>query len=86
MTHGPHPSISEHGLANGCERCAEIAINPFAGMDTANLATLVERTRRWMRDEEFPRSIAEAVAMGAVEDAIRRADILAALPVPGDTP
>ena len=59
-SHGPHPSILEHGLADGCERCAEIACDPFAGLDDTNLILLVNRTRGSMA---FPRTDTEAIAM-----------------------
>ena len=73
-SHGPHPLILVHGLADGCERCLQIAADPFAGLDPDNLETLVRRTKRWMRDEcdSFPRSDAERIAMGVMETALRR--------------
>ena len=67
MSHGPHPSILEHGLADGCERCSEIAADPFVGLDDETLRLLVWRTAEWMTDTEFPRSAAERTAMHVVE-------------------
>ena len=74
--HTPHPSISTHGLADGCERCAEMALDPWLTLDDGNLARLVERTIAWMHDEEYPRSNAETVAMGFVEQTLVRVRIL----------
>jgi len=72
MSHIQHPRIVEHGLVDGCPRCAEIAADPFVGLDPDNLRELVRRTRAWMRDEEFPRSETEAVAMRAMEQTLVR--------------
>ena len=82
-SHGPHPLILVHGLADGCERCLQIAADPFAGLDPDNLETLVERTRSWLGNDEegWPRSDAECVAMREIEKAITRAYQLAAMGV-----
>ena len=74
MTHGPHEPILEAGLADGCERCDEIANDPFIGLDDDNLRALILRTYRWMRDSEFPRSHNENRAMRIVETSVRRAE------------
>lgn len=66
-THNLHPDTHEYGLADGCERCAEIAADPFVGFDDNNLAALVERTRQWINDREFPRSENEKIAMRLME-------------------
>ena len=71
--HTQHPDTHDNGLADDCERCAEHAADPFHGLDDANLSALVVRTQAWMRDEEFPRSNNETVAMRVVETAILRA-------------
>jgi hypothetical protein len=65
--HGPHPKIREAGLADGCERCGEMAADPLVHLDSDNLRELVRRTRAWMRDQEFPRSENELIAMREVE-------------------
>ena len=74
MSHGPHPSILEHGLADGCERCSEIAADPFIGLDDDNLRALILRTELWMGDDpdSLPRSDNEHRAMRAVESTIVR--------------
>ena len=65
--HVEHLRIVNHGLVDGCGRCAEIAADPFTCLDDVNLLALVDRTRRWMADEEFPRSETEKVAMRLME-------------------
>ena len=72
MSHGPHPLILDHGLADECDRCTEIAADPFLGLDDDNLAALIERTLAWMRDEEFPRSQTETDAMRVMEKTLVR--------------
>jgi len=72
MSHGPHPTINDTGLADNCPRCEEIAADPFVGLDDNNLLLLVERTRDWMRDKQFPRSDNEATAMRQMERTIVR--------------
>jgi len=74
MSHIQHPRIVEHGLVDGCPRCAEIAADPFVGLDPDNLRELVRRTRTraWMRDTAFPRSETEAVAMRVMEQTLVR--------------
>lgn len=71
-THIMHPRIVDHGLVDGCDRCAELAADPFAGLDDGNLLALRRRTERWMDDCEFPRSETEAVAMLCMEQALVR--------------
>ena len=72
MTHDRHPLIEAAGLADGCDRCEEIAADPFSGLDDDNLRLLVERTRAWMKDQEFPRSVNETTAMRITERTIVR--------------
>lgn len=72
MSHSPHPTISDNGLADDCERCAEIAQDPFTGLDDDNLTALIERTLAWMKDQEFPRSATENQAMRIVERTLVR--------------
>ena len=72
-THTQHVPIREGGLADDCPRCAEHAEHPFDSLDRDNLFALAERTKAWMRDDEFPRSEVECVAMRKVEAAIRQA-------------
>jgi len=72
-THVQHPRIPEAGLSDNCPRCLEMAAAPFQTLDDDNLRQLVERTKRWMRDEEFPRSQAETQAMRIVEGVLANA-------------
>jgi hypothetical protein len=74
--HTYHPSIREHGLQDDCPRCAEHAEHPAATLDDENLRALIVRTQAWMRDEEFPRSETETVAMRKVEQTIRFAQAM----------
>lgn len=71
-SHTLHPDSHEHGLADGCPRCAEIATDPFSTMDDHLLALLHSRTVAWMRDEEFPRSDTERDAMRVMEETLSR--------------
>jgi hypothetical protein len=66
-THVAHPHIINHGLADGCERCAEIAADPIANLDDKNLIDLINRTIMWRGDKEFPRSDNELRAMREME-------------------
>lgn len=77
MTHSRHPSIQDAGLADGCERCGELAADPF-DLDDESLSVLVARTRQWMRDEagSFPRSENEGIAMRSIERLIVRVNRL----------
>lgn len=38
MTHTKHPSSLEHGLADGCPRCRELAENPTRWLDRDHLS------------------------------------------------
>ena len=42
-SHGPHAPILAAGLADGCERCEEIARHPVACLDNENLVALWAR-------------------------------------------
>ena len=77
-THIQHPRIVDHGLVDGCDRCAEIAADPFIYLDDDNLRALVHRTRLWMRDQDgsFPRSNTERDAMRLMETTLRRVEML----------
>ena len=77
-THIQHPRIIDHGLVDGCARCAEIAADPFIYLDDGNLRSLVDRTRLWMRDQDgsFPRSNTERDAMRLMETTLRRVESL----------
>lgn len=70
-SHINHPDTHTHGLADDCPRCAEHAKHPFMSLDDNNLRALILRTRAWMRDEKFPRSITENKAMRNVETVLR---------------
>jgi hypothetical protein len=65
--HTQHPDSHEHGLADGCPRCAEHAVDPVASLDDQNFDLLVGRTVLWMQDQEFPRSDTEKAAMRVIE-------------------
>jgi len=39
-SHDPHDEIADAGLADGCERCDEIAENPVAYLDGENFRAL----------------------------------------------
>lgn len=70
--HTQHPSISEHGLADGCPRCKEHGEHPFEGLDDTNIERLIDR----IADEADSRSISEDNAMRVVGKAILRANAL----------
>lgn len=70
--HAPHPDTHEHGLQDGCPRCAEHAERPWATLDGGNLAALVRRTV----DREPARSATEARAIGNVRDVLQAAGAL----------
>ena len=72
MTHGPHSGILEHGLADHCERCDEIAANPFVGLDNNNLRELAVRAFAG----EPARSGNEQTAMSAVRSAALAVKVL----------
>lgn len=69
-THTRHPSIIDYGLADGCDRCAEIARQPLRHLDDDNLRSLLARTSAWMRDTAYPRSECETIAMRELEQVI----------------
>lgn len=71
-THSLHPLIPAAGLADNCPRCDEIAGQPFDALDDDNLRDLIDRTRRWMADDEdcLARSRNEQTAMRVVEKAL----------------
>ena len=71
-SHGPHPRISDAGLADECERCHQIAADPFTNLDDDNLVAIIERTLAWMKDDEYPRTKAETIAMRGVETTLVR--------------
>lgn len=78
-THAAHPLVIQHGLADGCDRCAEIAADPIANLDSANLKDLLVRTRMFQKDGISPRSGNEWVAIRQMEIALNRARIIAEL-------
>ena len=84
-SHTKHPDSHDHGLADGCPRCAEHAADPFSSLDDKNLLSLVERTSLWMRDEgdSFPRSDTERDAMRKVEFVLARVRTLQRIGVVG---
>ena len=68
--HTVHPPSHTHGLADGCERCAEHACHPFETLDDDNLRALVARAKDW--ENNRPRSENEATAMRKVETALEQ--------------
>ena len=75
-SHTYHPSIHEHGLADGCPRCAEHAETPWLSLDNENLEALVRRTQKWRRDPfaARPRTENEHKAMRKIEQHLRILD------------
>lgn len=65
--HSPHAAISEHGLADGCERCLELALAPADRLDDGALLDLVRR----FENGEQPRTETEARAFSAIETTLR---------------
>lgn len=77
--HSLHADTHEHGLADDCDRCTELAKDPFRNLDETNLRNLYARTTRWMNDDPhdaLPRSENELTAMRVMEQAILRARLL----------
>lgn len=75
-SHGPHPPTHEHGLADGCERCAEHAERPLDALDDVNLGHLIDR----VLDGSDDRSDVERTARIGVEQALRAGQKLARFP------
>lgn len=71
-THNHPASIFQHGLADGCDRCDELADRPFDGMDDVNIGSLIDR----IKDENFSRSMNEDNAMREVGRAMARASVM----------
>lgn len=74
MSHVVHLDISEGGLADGCQRCEEIAQHPLEHLDDPNLSELWLRMVRfqYVGDEgSRPRTMNEAVAMERLEFAAK---------------
>lgn len=71
--HTEHDSIHTHGLADNCPRCEEMAENPVFTLDSANLESLVRRTKRWRNESDpnwdncRPRSQNELRAMQKID-------------------
>jgi len=74
-THTLHPSTLEHGLADGCPRCAEHAEHPLYALDLENQRNLLERINM----EWAPRSENEARAMESLTRAMRESGRLSLL-------
>lgn len=66
-SHAPHAMISTDGLADGCDRCLELAVDPADLLDDAALLDLVER----FEAGEPARSEAEARAFHGIEAVMR---------------
>ena len=52
-SHTFHPPVLEHGLADGCDRCTELAANPLH-LDPPNFALAWERMLRTQYMHLFP--------------------------------
>lgn len=65
-------ALREHGLQDGCERCAEQAQRPFETLDHENILALIARVKERLE----PRSEHEATAMRKVRDALDDARFL----------
>lgn len=74
MSHSPHGPVLEIGLSEDCERCGEIADNPFANADELLLSDLMGRA---VDRSRVCRSDAEALAVKRVLDALEHAGRLA---------
>ena len=59
MTHVAHPDVHTHGLADNCDRCAQIAERPTANADSVVLANI----RLRLTGDALPRTEAEARAV-----------------------
>jgi hypothetical protein len=70
--HIAHPDTHEHGLADGCPRCAEHAAHPFLELDARNLQQLAERCDQRLE----PRGELEAIAMAQMQNALTQARYL----------
>lgn len=75
LTHTIHPDSHTHGLADGCPRCDEHALNPLRTLDEANLRGLLHR----VVTQEDARSENEAEAMHNIRQVLDQAGILAQL-------
>lgn len=66
--HALHRSIHEHGLADDCPRCTELAQRPTRTLDPEMLGALLIRTEGWVRGHADcePRSVNERTAMTEV--------------------
>lgn len=81
MSHTLHEDIHEHGLADDCPRCVEMAEAPYYNLDKTSMRDLVRRTLgnryggedSWAGERIEPRSHTEAVAMATVMTALERA-------------
>ena len=71
-THNHPASIKEHGLADSCLRCRELADRPFSYMDDGNLERLIDL----IADGAEPRSVNEDNAMRSVGRVMLQANTL----------
>lgn len=74
-SHGPHPDLHLHGLADGCDRCEEIAAAPWKYLDQADLAVIVKKVTNQETRLDF-RTNAEGRAYANVMTALEHAGVL----------
>lgn len=79
-SHIYHPEdIHDAGLQDGCERCNQLAHDPFVQLDDRMLGALIDRV---LDDNGNARSRAEAAAMGIITNhimAARRMDSISSV-------
>lgn len=74
-THNGHSDIGEYGLAEGCERCVEIAGDPFRHGDETLLRRLMRDATAVPRD--FSGTEPQLIATKHVLDTLERAGRIA---------
>lgn len=73
--HRQHADVHEHGLADDCEGCAEIAESPLGRADTAMVRQFVGLATE--RPRPIPEGTAQAIAVATVLNTLERAGRLA---------
>lgn len=64
-THSYHDSTLEVGLVDGCHRCTEHAVHPFASLDDTHIRQIADR----VLNGDLPRTENEAIAMRKMQEA-----------------
>ena len=74
--HSIHPDTHEHGLADDCPRCAELAERPIQSLDRENLARIMNLA---VADDRLGHAVSylDQVAAGRVLTALEHAGQLA---------